>query len=135
MGWDVRVFIFCQLPDADSVTEGACSKQGVYNSLQTVTHRTLTLTTSIGQAVLEKTQPKAEFINQNEQVISPNIKVAPTQGNNYCKKHTRLFGKETARELCERQGGCPGNPIPNKPDGFHGHKATLKHRRVSKDSN
>ena len=99
MVWDVRVFIFCQLPDADSVT-GACSKQGVYNSLQTVTHRTLTLTTSIGQAVLEKTQPKAEFINQNKQVISPNIKVAPTQGNNYCKKHTRLVGEETQLRSC-----------------------------------
>ena len=130
MVWDVRVFIFCQLPDADSVT-GACSKQGVYNSLQTVTHRTLTLTTSIGQAVLEKTQPKAEFINQNKQVISPNTKVAPTQGNNYCKKHTRLVGEETQLRSCVNVKVV----VPNKPDGFHGHKATLQHRIVSEDSN
>ena len=28
--------------------------------------------------------------------------------------------------MCESRAGCPGFPIPNKPDGFWGCKATLK---------
>ena len=31
-----------------------------------------------------------------------------------------------AQEVCESRGGRPELPIPNKPDGFCGHKATLK---------
>ena len=31
-----------------------------------------------------------------------------------------------AQELCESGGGRPGLPVPNKPDGFCGHKATVK---------
>ena len=30
-----------------------------------------------------------------------------------------------AQELCERRGGRPGLPVPNKPYGFCGRKATL----------
>ena len=30
------------------------------------------------------------------------------------------------QELCECRGGRPGLPVPNKPDGFCGRKATLK---------
>ena len=29
-------------------------------------------------------------------------------------------------KLCESRGGCPGLPVPNKPGGFCGCKATLK---------
>ena len=31
-----------------------------------------------------------------------------------------------AQELCESQGGRPGLPVPNKPNGFCGCKVTLK---------
>ena len=31
-----------------------------------------------------------------------------------------------AQELCESRDGRPGLPVPNKPDGFCGRKATLK---------
>ena len=30
------------------------------------------------------------------------------------------------QELCERRGGFPGLPVPNKPEGFCGRKATVK---------
>ena len=30
-----------------------------------------------------------------------------------------------AQQLCESRGGRPGLPVPNKPDGFCGRKATL----------
>ena len=30
-----------------------------------------------------------------------------------------------AQELCESRGGRPGFPVPNKPYGFCGRKATL----------
>ena len=30
-----------------------------------------------------------------------------------------------AQELCESGGGRPGLPVPNSPDGFRGHEATL----------
>ena len=31
-----------------------------------------------------------------------------------------------AQELCQSQGGCPGLPVPNKPNGFCGRKVTMK---------
>ena len=31
-----------------------------------------------------------------------------------------------AQKLCESRGGRPGLPVPDKPDGFCGRKATLK---------
>ena len=34
-------------------------------------------------------------------------------------------------ELCEGQGGRPGLPVPNKPYGFCGRKATLNFDTVS----
>ena len=34
-----------------------------------------------------------------------------------------------AQELCESRSGCPGLPVPNKPDGFCGCKATPKRKR------
>ena len=33
--------------------------------------------------------------------------------------------KHRLQELCEGRGGCPGHPVPNKPDGFCGRKAAL----------
>ena len=33
--------------------------------------------------------------------------------------------ESSVQELCESRGGRPGFPVPNKPDGFYGHKATL----------
>ena len=36
------------------------------------------------------------------------------------------IGKIRAQEVCESRGGRPGLPVPNKPDGFCGRKATLK---------
>ena len=36
------------------------------------------------------------------------------------------IGKIRAQELCESRGGRPGLPVPNKPNGFCGRKATLK---------
>ena len=32
--------------------------------------------------------------------------------------------------VCESRGGRPGLPVPNKPDGFCGRKATLKRKRT-----
>ena len=34
------------------------------------------------------------------------------------------------QELWKSRGGCPGPAISNKPDGFCGRKATLKHVAV-----
>ena len=31
-----------------------------------------------------------------------------------------------AQKLCESQGGCPGNPIPNSPDYLCGRKARFE---------
>ena len=35
------------------------------------------------------------------------------------------YGLFRAQELCESLGGCPGLPVPDKPEGFCGRKATL----------
>ena len=37
-----------------------------------------------------------------------------------------------AQELCESRGGRPGLPVPNKPHGFCGRKATLNQKMGSK---
>ena len=34
--------------------------------------------------------------------------------------------KNRVQELCESRGGRPGLPVPNKPYGFRGHKATFE---------
>ena len=44
-------------------------------------------------------------------------------------KRDRVF---RAQELCGSRGGRPGLPVPNKPDGFCGRKATLKQDNETK---
>ena len=44
------------------------------------------------------------------------------------KQHTEL----RAQELCKSRDGRPGLPVPNKPDGFCGRKATLKQTKPSR---
>ena len=34
------------------------------------------------------------------------------------------------QELCESRGDCPGLPVPNKPYGFCGRKATFWKKKV-----
>ena len=36
-------------------------------------------------------------------------------------------GSDRAQELCDSRGGRPGLPVPDKPYGFCGRKATLNH--------
>ena len=36
-------------------------------------------------------------------------------------------GSDRTQELCDSRGGCPGLPVPDKPYGFCGRKATLNH--------
>ena len=51
------------------------------------------------------------------------------------KHHVYLFIyiiSVRAEELCESRGGHPGLPVPNKPDGFCGRKATLKQTNKQK---
>ena len=39
---------------------------------------------------------------------------------------TKMTKDIRAEELCEGRGGRPGLPVPNKPYGFCGRKATLQ---------
>ena len=36
-----------------------------------------------------------------------------------------------AQELCESRDGCPGLPVPNKPYGLCGRKATVPEKKIS----
>ena len=43
-----------------------------------------------------------------------------------------LCGRSCLSEQCESRGGRPNFPVPNKPDGFCGHKKTLKTTKKKK---
>ena len=46
--------------------------------------------------------------------------------NKLPRTQQRNTARPRAQELCESRGGRPRLPVPNKPDGFCGRKATLK---------
>ena len=43
-----------------------------------------------------------------------------------CTDETRVGRRKAQENLCESRGGRAGLPVPNKPDGFCGRKATLE---------
>ena len=51
------------------------------------------------------------------------------QGYDYCRSFTQPYPR--AQLLCEIRGGRPGLPVPDKPYGFCGRKATPKHPVLS----
>ena len=57
-----------------------------------------------------------------------------TSGNSYISLQRVVLGHYGIRtqELCESRGGRPGIPVPKKPDGFCGRKATLKRGKKKK---
>ena len=45
------------------------------------------------------------------------------------------MGRRKAQEnLCESRGGRAGFPVPNKPDGFCGRKATLEEEEEEEEA-
>ena len=46
-----------------------------------------------------------------------------------CLKRRCSHPKWSSGPVCESRGGRPGLPVPNKPDGLCGRKATLKRNR------
>ena len=60
----------------------------------------------------------------DNQLLKPEPKDCPI----YSESQAPPPCSDKAQELCESRGGRPGLPVPNKPDGFRGHKATLERK-------
>ena len=83
-----------------------------------VTRQCLQITT------FEKRRTEAE---SNPEILPfiPAYNALPLGQAGSCIKLPRL-SPSSYGAVCETRGGRPGLPVPNKPDGFCGRKATLK---------